>query len=272
MRSHGPKCNFQTQNISESKHKAFPEPTRSEIEGYLRDIKFANKWLGGTSVIINHLTRLIGTNPPRQPIKILDVATGIADIPVQIVRWARRHGITVCITAIDKNPIIVEFARKYVRKYPEISIFQQDALQLPFKDGSFDFVTCSQIIHHLSAEDAIHLLRSANRIALQGIIVSDLRKRTLCTLASDAIALFIKNRLSKNDLRTSFRNAFSLPELFMIAKEAGIPCMSIHFHGPCRIAMVVDKRIFINQKPKELKNNYPKNNLGLICSNLRKAA
>lgn len=202
----------------------------------------------------------------------MDVATGSADIPVQIVRWARRHGIAVCITAVDKNPIIVEIAREYVRPYPEISISQQDALQLPFKDYSFDFVTCSQIIHHLPAEDAIRLLRSANRIALQGIIVSDLRKRTLCTLASDAISFFIKNRLSKHDLRTSFRNAFSLPELFMIAREAGIPCLSIHFHGPCRIAMVVDKRAFIKQKPRELKNNNLKNHLGLICSNLRIAA
>ncbi|MDI6829460.1 MAG: hypothetical protein QME62_13365, partial [Armatimonadota bacterium] len=125
---------------------------------------------------------------------------------------------------------------------------------------------------HLPAEDAIRLLRSANRIALQGIIVSDLRKRTLCTLASDAISLFIKNRLSKHDLRTSFRNAFSLSELFMIAREAGIPCLSIHFHGPCRIAMVVDKRAFIKQKPSELKNNNLINHLGLICSNLRIAA
>lgn len=218
------------------------KPTRLEIEGYLRDVKIGNKWLGGTSVIMRHLTHLISSYPTRQPIRILDLATGLADIPMSIVRWARRQGIAVCITAVDKNPIVVELARQYVRSYPEIAIYQQDILQLPFKEGSFDFITCSQIIHHLSKDDVILLLHSANQIALQGIVVSDLRKRTLCILAADIGALFIKNKLSKYDLQLSFRSAFSPTELFDIAHEAGLPHVSLHFHGPCRIAMVVDKR------------------------------
>ena len=218
------------------------EASRDEIEGNLRDISRANRWLGGTSVVLCHLIHLIDVKPYRRPVRILDLATGLADIPVTLVRWARAHRLPVEIIAVDRNPIVVDLARENVRPYPEIHVRERNILSLPFADGEFDFVTASQVIHHLENEDVVSLLKTANRLASGGIVVSDIRRRPLCTLLANIGTLVVENRLSRHDGIISFRNAFTPGEIEELAVEAGLPCWRVYTHGPCRLALVSDKR------------------------------
>jgi ubiquinone/menaquinone biosynthesis C-methylase UbiE len=221
--------------------------TRSEIEGNLADITKSNRWLGGTAVVLRHLSHLIGVSPARQPIRILDLGAGAADIPVAIMHWARDHGIAVQIAAVDANPGVLEYARRITRGFPEICLAKQNILDLRYGDRCFDFVVCSQILHHLENDEALSVLRSANRLSTQGIVVSDLRRRTICTYGSGIGSRFLRNRLSRHDARLSFRNAFTADEMRELAERAELPCFTIRFHGPCRFALIVDKRATICQ-------------------------
>lgn len=216
--------------------------TRAEIEGNLRDIAAANRWLGGTSVVLGHLTRLIGRNTNRRPIRILDLATGCADIPAAIVRWASKRDIAVRITAVDKNPDVVRIARENTRMIPEIAVEQQNILTLPYPPRAFDFVTCSQIIHHLSSEEVVTVLRTANRLSTQGIVVSDLHRRPFCISLAGLGSHLLSNRLSRHDARVSFPNAFTPQEIRELAEAAELVCYTLYAHWPCRTALVVDKR------------------------------
>jgi len=218
------------------------QATRSEVEQNLRDIMAANRWLGGTSVVMRHLSHLIGPNPARQPIRILDLATGAADIPIAVAEWARTSGITVQITAVDANPEVVEFARRNARLFPEIRVDRQDVLLPAYRSREFHFVTCSQVLHHLTNEQAVCVLRAANRLSSQGIVISDLRRRTMCASAAWLGSHLLTNRLSRHDARISFQNAFTPREMRELAEKAGFPCWALHLHGPCRLALIVDKR------------------------------
>ena len=225
--------------------------TRSEIEGNLADITKSNRWLGGTAVVLRHLSHLIGVSPARQPIRILDMATGAADIPTAIVRWARDHGIAVQIAAVDANPEVLEYARRNTRGFPEICLAEQNILDLRYEDRCFDFVVCSQILHHLENDEALTVLRSANQLSTQGIVVSDLRRRGVCIFAAQIGSRFLRNRLSRHDARVSFRNAFAPAEIRELAEQAELPCYTLQRHGPCRFALIVDKRATICQpEPK----------------------
>jgi hypothetical protein len=42
-----------------------------------------------------------------------------------------------------------------------------------------DLITCSQVLHHLEADDAIALLHEVTRVAREGVVVSDLRRSWL---------------------------------------------------------------------------------------------
>lgn len=227
--------------------------TRSEIQGNLKDIAASNRWFGGTAVVLGHLSRMISPDSEQDTIRILDLGTGFGDIPVAIVCWARRQGLRVRITAVDSNPMVVELARKNTESYEEICVDQQDILSLPYKDGEFQFTTCSQVIHHLSNENALAALRAANRLSTKGVIVSDLRRSRLCIVLASLASHLIRNRLSAHDLRVSFRNAFTPDELRELAKCACMPMPMVYRHGPCRLALVVDKRTSIQALSREHK-------------------
>lgn len=225
--------------------------TRREVEGNLVDIAAANRWLGGTSAIMRSLSHLICMPPAHQPVRMLDCATGGADIPIAIAMWARKMGVAVQITSVDNNPMVVEIARQNTREYPEICVDRQNILMLPYEDQSFDFVTISQALHHLNDVEVVQALRSANRLTTQGIVVSDLRRCPLCIQLANLASLFVTNRLSSHDARLSFRNAFTKAELIELAGRADIPPFTLHFQGPCRIVMVVDKRNIVCEPTKK---------------------
>ena len=213
--------------------------TREEIRGNLRDIAFANRWLGGTSVVLGHLREMLGD---ARALTVLDLATGLGDIPMSIVRWARRRGIAIKITAVDNNSTVVEFAREQARAFPEITVERRSILDLPYGDAAFDFVTCSQTIHHLSNQEVEQVLRSANRLAAKGIIISDLRRRPFCRYLAGTASMLMANRLTRHDGRLSFKNAFTPDEIAELADKAGLASYRVYLHGPCRLALTLDKR------------------------------
>lgn len=227
------------------------EATRAEVERNLADIATANRWLGGTQMMLGHLSHLICPQATGMPVRILDMATGGADIPIAIVQWARKAGLSVQITAVDVNPMVEEIARENTQDYPEICVDKQNILSLPYADQAFDFVICAQVLHHLANDEVITALREANRLSSKGIVVSDLRRRALCVNLARLASPFISNRLSRHDSKVSFQNGFTPDELRELAESAELPNYAIYAHGPCRLALVVDKRTIIRAPAKK---------------------
>lgn len=73
--------------------------------------------------------------------KILDLATGTADLPLQFAE----KGLTD-ITGLDLSPLMLKEAKKRVASHPKkesIELLQGDSENLPFEDQTFDVVTVS---------------------------------------------------------------------------------------------------------------------------------
>jgi hypothetical protein len=69
-----------------------------------------NRFLGGHRIALAYLDDLLD-GVPMNPVRILDLATGGADLPRAIAQWARQQCVGVEITAVDGNPEIVTIAR-----------------------------------------------------------------------------------------------------------------------------------------------------------------
>src|SRR5512135_3261967 len=69
----------------------------SEYAGSLADIRKVNRFLGDYHAVLKYFSSLVSADAAllARPIKVLDVATGSADIPAAIVKWARRRGIQI---------------------------------------------------------------------------------------------------------------------------------------------------------------------------------
>ncbi|MGI9180435.1 MAG: methyltransferase domain-containing protein, partial [Longimicrobiaceae bacterium] len=124
-----------------------PAADRAELLRALRDLRVVNRWLGGTRVMLRHLRGMI-SRLPQESYRILDVATGSADIPLALAGWTRQRGLDVQILATDAHPQTVAMARELTSIEPSVAVEEADALALPYMDNEFDFALCSMALHH----------------------------------------------------------------------------------------------------------------------------
>lgn len=68
------------------------------------------------------------------------------------------------ITLLDASPIYLKEAQKNLMSYNRIDFIQGDALDLPFKNGSFDVVYSSFLLHEMPLERRKKVLSEAHRV------------------------------------------------------------------------------------------------------------
>lgn len=150
-----------------------------DLEGALRDIERVNRYLGGNRALLGGLRPLLARARSGRPLKLLDVGTGGADLPLAMLRCARRMGRSLSVTAVDRDPVTAAIAARATENDPEIEVIVGDAAALPFPPRSFDIVTASMFLHHFSREQATSLLRTFVALAREAVLVNDLRRHLL---------------------------------------------------------------------------------------------
>ncbi len=138
-------------------------------ERSLRDVRLSNVLLGGLRAALAEVTRLLPALGPRAT--LLDVGTGLADIPLAAREQARRQGIALVVLGVDGAENLCCINGRTLD-----GSACADARVLPFPDASIDLVTCSQLLHHFDDGDIPQVLRELDRVARHHVIVSDLRR------------------------------------------------------------------------------------------------
>jgi SAM-dependent methyltransferase len=221
-----------------------PDQDPAELARSLADLRAVNRWLGGRRIVLAHLARLAGRHP-RSRYRILDVATGSADIPLAIAAWGRRRGVEVEVVATDLHPATLAEAGRRSRAEPAVRIEPADARALPYGDGAFDLALCSTALHHFDRRaELLGVLREMRRVARIGGIVSDLRRSRPALLGARLLAatLWRRHPVTRHDGPLSVRRAFIPAELRDLAREAGLPGARVHAHLPFRVALTWEER------------------------------
>lgn len=220
-----------------------PGQDPAELARSLGDLRAVNRWLGGTRLVLHHLQRLVARHP--QPsYRVLDVATGAADIPLDVSAWARARGIAMRIVATDNHPATLEFARREAAADPDVAVEPADARQLPYEDDAFDLVLCSTALHHFDARDEqLRVLRELRRVARIGGMVNDLRRSRPALLGAQLLArtAWRRHPITRHDGPLSVRRAFTVAEMEELARAAGLPGARVHRHEPFRVALVWER-------------------------------
>jgi 2-polyprenyl-3-methyl-5-hydroxy-6-metoxy-1,4-benzoquinol methylase len=198
--------------------------SQAELAGSLADIRKVNRFLGDNHATLRFFPALIsGITAADGTVRVLDVATGSADIPVAIVNWARKHGIKVAVTAVDVNPEVVREAAAFTKAYPEITVAVANGFSLPFGDRSFDIVMCVKTLHHFSEEETVRWMRELSRVASAGYIIMDIRRSWVAWLLITLLTrLFTRNRLTRYDGPLSVLRSYTVAELTALAGKAGL--------------------------------------------------
>lgn len=200
-----------------------PLDDRATLVGNLRDLARVNRWLGGNRLSLAAIERLA---PGAAELRILDVGTGGADLPVALLADARRRGRSWRVRAIDSRPEILSaarVARPGLDAVPGLELAVGDGRGLAVEDGAFDVVHCSLVVHHLDPPEVLLLLREMGRVARRGVVVNDLvRSAVHWRLARLLVAIGTRNAFTRHDAPLSVRRAYTRSELRDLLAEAGL--------------------------------------------------
>jgi SAM-dependent methyltransferase len=199
-----------------------------ELTRSLADIARLNR-IGATRTIQRHVAPFFARQPAGEPLRILDVGTGAADIPLALARWARRRGYPVRIVALEVHPTILRYAARAVNGAPDVRVVAGEALEAPIRPGSVDVAVCSLVLHHLPEEAVVALFRRLAKLVRLGFVVSDFRRGWLAWAAVWLVTRAVSsNRMTRHDGPLSVRRAYTPAELATLAGRAELPDIRWH--------------------------------------------
>jgi SAM-dependent methyltransferase len=176
-------------------------------ERSIADVTQSNRLLGGLRAGVlefGEISDSLGSAPT-----LLDVGTGLADIPERLRRNARAAGRPLTTIGVDEATSLLASARNRLDH-----VVAANALALPFRDHSIDVVMCSQLLHHFAGPDAERLLAEMNRVARRAVMVSDLRRSWFAAAGFWIAALALRfHRVTRHDGVVSVMRGFTANEL-----------------------------------------------------------
>jgi SAM-dependent methyltransferase len=184
----------------------------------LRNLARANRWFGGAAAVRFGLRRTIGDTPPGTTLSLLDLGTGLGDLPQVAVGWAAARGIRMVPIGLELNRAAAALASA-----TGLATVVGCAGVPPIRDKSVDIVLLSQVAHHLRSASVVHLFRTCDRLARRAVIVADLRRHALAPPSFRFGARVLGfDRVTLADGVTSIRRGFSARELLDLMAQAGV--------------------------------------------------
>ena len=96
---------------------------------------------------------------------ILDIGCGLGDTAMMLAKQFAG----CMLTGIDQDADLIHTASGEKKHYSNIAFIAGSALQLPFKDNSFDFVFTRYLLHHIP--DAMAAMREMKRVCKRGGVI-----------------------------------------------------------------------------------------------------
>jgi len=203
----------------------------AEIHDSLADLRGINRRFGGISTtrsLIEHLSA--ATN--LRNLSLLDVAAGSGDVAHAAQRQLAPRGIRLSYMLLDSAASHLNGHR------PSIVA---NALALPFRECSFDLVSCSLFLHHLEPDEVRRFVNEALRVSRLAVLINDLRRSAIhLALVYAGFPLF-RSRLTRHDAPASVRRAYRHTELRDILASTDAAHVEIVHHFLYRLGVIAWK-------------------------------
>jgi 2-polyprenyl-3-methyl-5-hydroxy-6-metoxy-1,4-benzoquinol methylase len=206
------------------------------VQAELHDIARLNALFGGTRAVVRELESFlergrretlrdsltVAGNGERATWTLLDVGTGLGDIPRAAARAARRHGITLRLVGIEVNRAAARLARGAGGTAP-LALVLADGGALPLGPRSVDVVVASQVLHHVPRDVGVRWIAALDRVARRAVVLADLRRSRLAMAGVWAASLGLgMSGVTRRDAVVSLKRGYTKREFDEILREAGV--------------------------------------------------
>jgi ubiquinone/menaquinone biosynthesis C-methylase UbiE len=206
--------------------------TPAEVAASLGDLRRINRWFGGIATTEDMVER-VAREINQSSLSLLEVAAGSGYVPETARQRLQRRGVHLQVTLLDRAPSHLSNGNRAVAS---------DALALPFRDASFDLLSCNLFAHHLSPQEVVQFVDEALRACRAAVLINDLVRHPLhMSLVYAGMPLY-RSRLTRHDARASVRQAYTPEEMQTLLAQSRAARVEIHRHYLFRMGVIAWKR------------------------------
>jgi ubiquinone/menaquinone biosynthesis C-methylase UbiE len=211
----------------------------SEIATSLSDLNRINRWFGGTATtefLVEQVARDLGA----RSLSLLEVAAGAGAVPAAVSAALAEAGIRLEVTALDR-------AASHLKDGNHRAVVG-DALALPFADSSFDLVSSSLFVHHLSPDEAVRFVNESLRVCRAAVVINDLIRHPAHLGLVYAGTPLYRSRLTRHDAPASVRQAYTVNEMAHMLRKSKAARVEITRHFLFRMGVIAWKSATLVEK------------------------
>jgi hypothetical protein len=205
--------------------------TAAEVEESLGDLRRINRWFGGVSTTADMVER-VARETKRSSLSLLEVGSGSGYVPETARQRLLQRGLHLQVTVLDR--VLSHLSNGH----PAVA---GDALTLPFRNSSFDVLSCNLFVHHLSPQELVQFVDEALRVCRIAVLINDLVRHPLhMSLVYAGMPLY-RSRLTRHDAPASVRQAYTPAEMKTLLAQSRAARVEIHRHYLFRMGVIAWK-------------------------------
>jgi ubiquinone/menaquinone biosynthesis C-methylase UbiE len=198
------------------------------------DLRWFNRWFGGIETS-REMIAAVARKTGKAQFSVLEVAAGDGFVPRTLVENFESSGIHLDVTLLDR-------AASHLPTNGAAPKIAGDALSLPFHNSTFDLVSSSLFVHHLSPDEAVQFAHEALRVCRTAVLVNDLVRSPLHLAIAYAGVPLYRSRITRNDAPASVRQAYTVEEMRDFLQQAGAGQIDIERHFLFRMGAIAWKQ------------------------------
>jgi len=210
----------------------------AHIQQNMQELNTINTYLGGHTISINGIKKILKKFRTDQPIVICEIGCGGGDNLKAVEEWSVRNNIQVRFIGVDLKATCIEFAQQ---QYPSLKAnwIVSDYKAIQFNDDKPDIIFSSLFCHHFEDAELVSMLQWMRLNTRKGFFINDLHRHYLAYRSIKLITgIFSKSYLVKNDAPLSVARGFKKKEWQYLIKSAGITNCTIHWKWAFRHLIV----------------------------------
>ncbi|SFI60086.1 Methyltransferase domain-containing protein [Kaistella treverensis] len=208
----------------------------------LDDIARINQLLGGNSVTLEGVKKLIEDFPKDQTITIMDFGCGGGDMLRMLAKFGQENGLKFNLIGIDANEATIRHAEKCSAEFENISYLAEDIFEYDFSKYKIDIALITLTLHHFKDEGILKIVNVILNLVTKGIVVNDLhRSRLAYRLFQMIIFIFRLKKMTADDGLISILRGFKREDLEKYSRNLQLKKYSIKWKWAFRYQWIIEK-------------------------------
>jgi hypothetical protein len=215
-----------------------------EMKNLLKDLKVVNKWLGGNTITIDGIKKLLQDHPNGEKLTILDIGCGDGELLRRCADFGRHNNFSFECIGLDFNENILAYAKERSKGYANIKFQKVDVFLEEKLIPNCDIAICTLFLHHFGNKKIEAFLKTLINKVTAGIVINDLhRNRQAFSLFKIVSILFLKTKTARHDGLISIAKGFKKDELEKISRQIPNQNSEIHWRWAFRYQWILKKEL-----------------------------